>query len=270
MAGPASRTEFAQRYGPVAVVTGAAQGIGAGFARALSTRGINLVLTDINAEKLEQTAEGIQESGCEVTTLALDLGDRSAPAKLFAATEGVDVGLFICNHLQGTPTARFLDGDIEDFRSEIEVNVRAYVDLAHHFGRRLRALGRGGMILMSSMTGVVGSPGVTTYGSAKAYVLAFGSALAYELRNDGVDVLTLVPSAVNTETYQRVEQQQASGFAPMEVDEFVTRALRELGRKPVAVPGRRNALTAQIMQRVLPRRVSVTLMGRSLEKIVGL
>ena len=71
--------EFSSRYGPVALVTGAAGGIGAGFARELSSRGLDLALTDINLPGVEATAASIRESsGRAVTTLGLDMTDRSA------------------------------------------------------------------------------------------------------------------------------------------------------------------------------------------------
>ena len=93
--------------------------------------------------------------------------DRSAVAALDAATTDLDVGLVICNHLRGFGHGRFLDGDIEQCHDQLEANVRAYVDLAHCFGRRLRDRGRGGIIFLSSMTGISGSPYVAMYGASQ-------------------------------------------------------------------------------------------------------
>jgi uncharacterized protein len=265
-----SAPDFSTRYGPVALVTGSAGGIGAGFARELSARGLGLALTDIDTERLDATATAIRGStGRDVETIGIDMTDRAAVATLDEATRHLDIGLVICNHLRGGGQGRFLDGDLEQFHNQLEANVRAYVDLAHCFGNRLRARGRGGIILMSSLTGVAGSPYVAIYGASKAFVLAFGSAIAYELRNAGVDVLTLVPSSVNTETYQRAEQQRSRAFPPMEVSDFVDGALGALGSRWVAVPGRRNAITADVLGRLLPRRTATSVMGRSLEKMLG-
>ena len=100
-------------------------------------------------------------------------------------------------------------------------------------------------------------------------MLSFGRALAYELRNTGVDALTLVPSSVNTETYRRVEREPSRVFPAMEVSDFVGEALAALGSRWVAVPGRRNALTADVLVRLLPRRTATSVMGRNLEKMLG-
>jgi len=263
-------TDLKGRYGPVALVTGSAGGIGAGFARELAARGLDLVLTDINVNGLEATAADIRQStGRDVETIRLDMTDRSAVDALDVATRHLDIGLVICNHLRGGGQGRFLDGNLEQFHNQLEANVRAYIDLSYRFGNRLCRRGRGGIILMSSLTGIPGSPYVAMYGASKAFVLAFGSAIAYELRKSGIDVLTLVPSSVNTETYRRAEQQRSRTFPPMEVRDFVNSALGALGSRWVAVPGRRNAITADVLGRLLPRRRATSVMGHNLEKMLG-
>jgi short-subunit dehydrogenase len=140
--------------------------------------------------------------------------------------------------------------------------------LAHVFGRRLRDRGSGGLILMSSLTAAVGAPFVTTYGASKAFILAFGSGLGYELGAFGVDVLTLVPSSVNTETYQKSASKPSRIFPPMEVDEFVVAGLSTLGRRWVAIPGRRNVLTAAVLTRLLPRQYATSIMGRNMRSML--
>lgn len=121
---------------------------------------------------------------------------------------------------------------------------------------------------MSSLTAVVGAPFVTTYGASKAFILAFGSGLGYELGAFGVDVLTLVPSSVNTETYQKSARKPSRIFPAMEVDEFVVAGLSSLGRRWVAIPGRRNVLTAAVLTRLLPRQYATSIMGRNMQTML--
>ena len=249
--------DFAARYGPTAVITGAARGIGAGFARELNARGLDLVLTDIDAEELERTAEQIRaRSKQSVLTIPLDMIEAGSPQALLDFSDGREVGLVICNHLYPGGSWRVLETDLQQLHNQIDANIRAYVDLAHVFGNRLQDQGRGGLILMSSLTAVVGSPYVTTYGATKAFILAFASGLGFELRKSGVDVLTLVPSSVNTETYRRSEQKRSRLFPPMEVEEFVRVGLSHLGKTWMAVPGRRNVLTSGFLTRLLPRQAA--------------
>jgi uncharacterized protein len=265
-----SAKEFSDRYGPTAVVTGSGRGIGHAYARALAARGLDLLLTDVDGDALEEVAARLRsETGRTVTVVVADMTDPKSPELLATTANDLDVGLVICNHLVPSQAGHFLDGDPDLYRDEVGANVCAYVELANRFGRRLRERGRGGLLIMSSMTGVVGSPYVTTYGACKAFLLAFGSALAYELRSTGVDVLTLVPGAVNTDTYKKAEKQQSAAFRPMNVDSFVQDALAALGSKSVTTPGRKNALTSALLARVLPRRTAVSVMGRNLEKMLG-
>jgi uncharacterized protein len=262
-------TDFTAKYGPAAVVTGAARGIGAGFARALAARSLDLVLTDIDGDGLDRTAEGIRRrTGRKVRTVLLDMTEPDAPHELAEFAARVDVGLVVCNHLHPGGNWCVLDTELLQVHAQLDSNVRAYVDIAHRFGRRLRERKSGALILMSSLTAVAGSPFVTTYGASKAFILAFGSGLGYELRSSGVDVLTLVPSSVNTETYRRSTRKPSRIFPPMGVDEFVHEGLSHLGRRWVAVPGKRNVLTTAVLTRLLPRQVATSTMGRNIEAMV--
>jgi short-subunit dehydrogenase len=262
-------SDFTAKYGPVAVVTGSARGIGAGFARTLGDRGIDLILTDVDAEGLEHTADEIRaRTSSKIRTIPLDMRSADAAQNLDDLTTADDVGLVICNHLFPGGQWQVLDTDLEQLHEQLDANVRADVDLAHRFGRRLRDRGRGGLILMSSLTAVVGSPYVTTYGASKAFILAFGSGLGFELRSSGVDVLTLVPSSVNTETYRRSAKKQSRLFPAMEVEQFVEHGLAQLGKRWVAVPGARSVLTASLLTRLLPRQLATSTMGRNMESML--
>jgi short-subunit dehydrogenase len=263
-------SDFHARYGPTAVITGAARGIGAGYARRLARAGFEIVLTDIDADGLERTAAALRDDGrVRVDTLALDMTDLDAIPRLAELTVDREIGLAICNHLRPGDRGRFVDADLQRVHQQIDANIRAYADFAHAFGNRMRVQSRGGLMLMSSLTGVPGSPFAALYGASKAFVLALGRAMAYELQGYGVDVLTIVPSSVNTETYQQAESEPSKLFPPMEVDNFVDQVFGSLGTRWVVVPGRRNALTADVLGRVLPHRTATTVMGRNMEKLLG-
>jgi uncharacterized protein len=265
----AKMTGFGKLYGPTAVITGAAGGIGAGFARVLGSRGLDLVLTDINADGLQRTADDLSaQHSHAVNTVVLDMTDPIAPQSLADFSSECDIGLVIVNHLFSGGSWQVLDTEVAQLNAQLDANVRAYVGLARIFGDRLRRRGRGGLVLMSSLTAVVGSPYVTTYGASKAFILAFGSGLGYELRSSNVDVLTLVPSSVNTETYRRSARKPSRLFPPMEVDDFVEQGLAKLGKRWVAVPGARNAVIAGMLTRILPRQVATSVMGRNMESML--
>jgi short-subunit dehydrogenase len=228
-----------------------------------------MVLTDIDGEALEVLASDLRErSGTSISTVVLDMVEPTSPATLLDCSTEHDVGLLVCNHLLSVGHGRFLETDLDHAHRQLEANVRAYLDLAYGFGNRLRARGRGGLILMSSLSGVAGAPHTAVYGATKAFILALGSALAYELQESDVDVLTLVPTPVRTSTYAAASAGRTRYLRDIDVDEFVDLALGALGRRWVAVPGWRNRLTAEIYAR-LPRRTATTMMGHEMERLLG-
>ena len=154
----------------------------------------------------------------------------------------------------------FLEIPLDAAARGVDVNVRGPLALAHRFGRRLAARGRGGIVLLSSLTAFQGSPFVATYGATKSFLLALAEGLWFELAPRGVDVLAVCAGATRTPSYLR---QRAPQGAPgeLEPDQVAREALARLGRGPSMIPGRFNRFASQLMRRLLPRRATIRLMG---------
>lgn len=188
-------TDFADRYGPWALVTGASSGIGRAFAEELAARGVNLVLTARRAAHLEQLAGAL---GVATRILPADLGDPDTPAALLAETADFDVGLVVSNAGFGMKGAH--EGNDPTAMTEmLMVNCNAPMQLAHGFLPRLRTRGRGGLLIVSSIEGLMGCPFSTAYSASKALVIALGEGLWGELDGSGIDVLTVCPGATESE-----------------------------------------------------------------------
>lgn len=192
-----------KRYGPWAVIAGGSEGVGAAFATQLAEAGLNLVLVARKPEPLEQTAALARESGVEVRTLSADLTDPAAVAGIIAATDDIDVGLLIYNAGANSYGSEFVLGDLARFRSVIDLNITAQLALVHHFGARMRAAGRGGLLLVGSMSGFLGGYHQTVYAGVKAFGRLFAESLWLELREHGVDVLELVLGVTRTPAMER-------------------------------------------------------------------
>jgi short-subunit dehydrogenase len=148
--------DFVKRYGPWALIAGASEGIGAAFARALALRGVHLVLVARRSEPLEAARREIAAlAPVEVRCVALDLARADAAEMLEQAVADLDVGLVVYNAALA-PGGWFLDLPLETQLAAIDVNVRGPLALAHRFGRRLAARGRGGIVLLSSLTAFQG------------------------------------------------------------------------------------------------------------------
>lgn len=194
----------AEKYGPWAVIAGGSEGIGACIAGDLAKAGINIVLIARKPEPLEEVAADVRAAGVQVRTLALDLTDPAMLDRVREATDDIEVGLLVYNAGASHRTGPFLDWPLEDMLKVIRLNVEGQAILAHHFGRKMVARGRGGIVLMGSLAGVAGSPSVVTYAGAKAFSQILSEGLWWELKQHGVDVLHVVVGQTDTPAMARL------------------------------------------------------------------
>ncbi|MGO8970268.1 MAG: SDR family NAD(P)-dependent oxidoreductase [Myxococcaceae bacterium] len=254
---------FLARYGPWALVAGASEGIGASFARALAAYGLNVVLIARRAAPLELlAAELSQTHRVQSKVLALDLTSPGLQAVVAETTKGLEVGLVVCNAALSL-MSDFLELELSDALRSVDVNVRAPLVLAHLFGRQMVERGRGGLVLMSSVAGLIGSPYSATYSGSKAFALGFGDSLWAELGPRGVDVVTCVAGPTETPTYLQV---RTSSFPPMmKPDEVASAALGALGKRPRVVAGFFNRLTIWLLA-FLPRSLTLRMIAAQTKK----
>lgn len=192
------------RYGPWAVIAGGSEGVGRAFATQLAEAGLNLVLIARKPVALEETAALCRAYGVQVRPLALDLTAADAVARVIDEVEDVEVGLLIYNAGANTHGEEFLDGDLGEFQRVLDLNITTPLALIHHFGGSMRDRGRGGILLVGSGAGYVGSVRHTVYGGAKSFGRIFAEGLWVELREHGVDVLELVLGVTRTPAMERV------------------------------------------------------------------
>ena len=253
---------FAQRYGPWAVIAGASEGIGAAFARALAERGVNLVLVARRAEPLTELAATLP---VETVAVPADLGTPDGLAAVYEATGEREVGLVVANAAL-SPSGPFVGADLADLHRVLDLNCRAVLDLAHHYLAPMAARGRGGMIVMSSASGMQGGPLLTTYAASKAFGAVLAEGLWWEMRGTGVDVVACIAGAVSTPNLARAAKREAPGTVTPEV--VAETALRGLGHGPRVVPGGFMRFSTALMARVMPRRTTIGMMAKATEKIL--
>jgi len=188
-------TAFQSKYGPWALVAGASEGLGAEFARQLAARGLHVVAVARRAALLEELAGELRsDHGVEVRTVSLDLASQDAAAALCERTRDLEVGLLVYNAAL-SPIGSFLEQDLGEKLRALDLNCRAPLILAHEFGRAMAARGRGGLLLMSSMSALQGSPFIATYAATKAFDLVLAEGLWAELGREGVDALAFCAGA---------------------------------------------------------------------------
>jgi short-subunit dehydrogenase len=225
-------------YGPWAVIAGGSEGVGAEFAWLLAGAGVNLVLIARKSEPLEATAEVCRGHGVEVRTLAIDLVEPTAVGRIVDATADVEVGLLIYNAGANTCSAHFLDGELADFERVIDLNIGTMLTLVQHFGRPMRERRRGGILMVGSMAGYLGSMRHTVYGGVKAFGRIFAESLWLELREYDVHVLELVLGVTRTPAMERVGLNfDVPGLRVSEPADVAREGLEQLPNGPVFVAG---------------------------------
>lgn len=218
------------------MVAGGSEGVGAEFAFQLAQAGINLVLIARKPGPLRDTADRCRESGVRVRELALDLTAADAVALIDEATSDLEVGLLIYNAGANTASVEFLDGDPAAFGRVLDLNVRTPLALIQHFGRQMRARRRGGLLLVGSLTGYLGSARQTVYGGAKAFTRIYAEGLWLELRDFNVHVLELVLGVTRTPAMARVGLNfDVPGLQVSDPAEVAREELDQLSRGPVHV-----------------------------------
>ncbi len=233
--------EFHQKYGPWAVVAGASEGIGQWYAHVLAERGINLLTLARRPEPLEADAALLRRRyRVEVRPVALDLASPDLSSRFDSAIDGLDIGLLVYNACF-SKISPFVETSAAQHQTILDVNCRAPLLLSHALAPRLIKRGRGGIILMSSMSGFQGTALVSSYAATKAFNINLAQGLWAELKPQGVDVLACVAGATSTPGFEHStpEAVRAKAF-PMPPEPVAREGLRALGKRPVHVVGRLN------------------------------
>ena len=187
--------------GGVAVVTGAASGIGAALAVNLARRGMHLALVDLNAAGLEATAAQARDAGVTVSTHAMDIADHAAVGALPAAVLATHVHVTALVNNAGVALGGLFEQiDADDFDWLMAINFGATVRLTRAFLPVLAREGAAQLVNVSSIFGIIAPPGQTAYAASKFAVRGFSESLRHELEMSGSAIgVTLVhPGGVRT------------------------------------------------------------------------
>jgi short-subunit dehydrogenase len=197
MAGP---TPWTLRGG-VAVLTGAASGIGAALAVDLARRGMHLALVDVDAAGLEATATQAGAAGVTVSTHLLDVADHAGVAALPETVLAVHQRVTVLVNNAGVALGgRFEQVAAEDFDWLMAINFGGTVRLTRAFLPVLAREPAAQLVNVSSIFGIIAPPGQTAYVASKFAVRGFSESLRHELEMTGskIGVTIVHPGGVRT------------------------------------------------------------------------
>jgi short-subunit dehydrogenase len=260
---------FLERYGNWAIVAGASEGLGAEYANELARRGLNLILIARREELLQTLAKQLSEKyKIRAKPLVLDLSLPDAAEQVIERTMDFDIGLLVYNAAYSA-VGPLLDHTMDEHMLELHTNIHTPYKLVYLLGQHLLQRGRGGIVLMSSLSAFQGSAYISTYAATKAFNIVLAESLWEEWRSRGVDVLVCIAGAVKTPNYVASQPLKTGGLGDMTLTpkEVVSEALDALGKQPYVIPGRMNRLASFVMRYLLPRKIAIKVMGRTLREM---
>jgi NAD(P)-dependent dehydrogenase (short-subunit alcohol dehydrogenase family) len=194
----------------VAVITGAASGIGLETAHRYAEHGASVVAVDVDEARGEETVRSITDDGGEARFVS---GDITKPADLETAVEtAVDTygGLDVMVNNAGIlgRNAEAMEFSIEEFREVVDVNLVGTFNGIKHAVPAMLADGGGSIVNTSSVASKVGHPGRCAYSASKAGINGLMRATAVEYAGDGIRVNSVLPGIVKTEMHRQAASQE--------------------------------------------------------------
>lgn len=189
----------------LAVVTGASTGIGLELARLCAQRGMNLIVA-ADEPLIENAARELSSLSVNCTPVQCDLATTEGIATLTAAIEanGSPVDALLANAGRGLGRA-FLDQDLNDALKVVHTNIDGTIRLVHAVASKMRARGKGRVLIVGSIAGLMPGTFQAVYNGTKAFIDSFSVALSNELKDSGVTVTCLMPGATETDFFERAD-----------------------------------------------------------------
>lgn len=260
------------KYGSTALVAGASEGLGAAYSSYLAAQGMDLIVIARRMEPLQQMADLLmKEYSVKITCIACDLSESNAVQSIQDSLNGKEVDVFVYNAALSY-IGPFEKDPAAHNRQIATANIFTPMQLTQLLGAPMLERGKGAVILMASLAGFQGSGFLSVYAASKAFIRIFAESLWYEWKNRGVDVIACCAGAISTPNFINTNPGKPGFFAPrvQAPEEVVKECFKKLGRQPSFISGAGNKMAMFIMQKIMPHKVAVNIMGDTTKKIYRL
>ena len=190
----------------VAIVTGAARGIGRAIALRLGEEGACVCILDLDGDGAETVAEEIQKAGSRAVARRVDITDGVAVERAVLEIEaecGPIDGLV--NNAGWDVAKPFLETDVEFWRKVIDINLYGPLNVTKAVLARMAERGRGRIVSIASDAGRVGSSGESVYAACKGGIIAFSKSVAREVARQGITLNCVAPGPTDTPLFAGVD-----------------------------------------------------------------
>ena len=195
----------------VAVITGSADGIGKGVAYRLGKEGATLALFDINKELLQTTVEEFRELGIQAKGYIVDVSSESEVSEAISEVEKewnkIDI-LVNAAGIVGLTNTKITEFPTSDFDKIYEINLRGTFLITKYTLKVMKKAGKGRLLLIASIAGKEGNPGMIGYSSTKAGVIGLVKGVAKEFADTDITVNGLAPAVIKTRMNDNTSAEQ--------------------------------------------------------------
>jgi NAD(P)-dependent dehydrogenase (short-subunit alcohol dehydrogenase family) len=182
----------------IAIITGAASGIGKATALRFAQEGAKVVVADINEQGAQETVNRIVSNGGQAQCVVTDVGKETDLQRMIDFTVATYGGLDILhNNAYWTEAKTGLETTVENWQRTLDVSLRPCWLASKMAVPHMRARGKGVILNTASVQSVIGVPGYLAYQAAKGGMMSVTRALAMELAPD-IRVVAIMPGAINT------------------------------------------------------------------------
>jgi NAD(P)-dependent dehydrogenase (short-subunit alcohol dehydrogenase family) len=186
--------------GQVALVTGAARGIGKGIALALAREGADVAIVDLNGDGASATAEAVRRLGRRAFAAPCDVGDHGAVQTLVAGAVGALGKIDILVNDAGVAKAEpFLEITRENWENHLHTHLFGTFYCSQAAARDMARRRYGRIVTIASVAGLMGPLDLAPYGAAKAGMMGLTRAMAFELADYGITANAIAPGPIDTE-----------------------------------------------------------------------
>jgi short-subunit dehydrogenase len=233
---------------------------------------MDLVLIARREDLLQHFAESLEKRfAIRTICISCDLSAENATRQIEDALSGIEIHLLVYNAALSY-IGPFIKNSADNHRQMAQANMLTPLNMLHAFGGKMLARGCGGIVLMASLAGFQGSGFLSMYASTKAFNRIMAESLWYEWKDSGVDVIACCAGATSTLNFIETRPEKTSFLAPrvQTPQEVAKECLERLGRQPSFIAGRGNRIASFFMQKILPRKTAITIMGDTTRKMYPL
>jgi gluconate 5-dehydrogenase len=195
--------------GRVALVTGAARGIGFAIAKALGHAGAHVVINDLHAEVCDEAVHALIREGIRANALVMDVSDHASvrEGKLALVQKGMRVDILV-NNAGNQNRKALVEMSPEEWQQLMNVHVNGAFNCTQTFLPDMLSQGFGRIVMVSSVSGQATMPLISAYSTAKAATASMARSIAVEYGADGITANAIAPGFVKTDFTKGLQERE--------------------------------------------------------------